>query len=94
MARCRCAGSCSCTVTGGPGITVSGSGNPGDPYVISGGDTDASDFQLRAEKGVTNGYAGLDAAAKVPFSQTHITVAPESSPPVSPAVGDVWIVTP
>lgn len=36
MARCGCASStCACLIEGGPGIEVSGNGNPGSPIVIS-----------------------------------------------------------
>jgi len=52
---------------------------------------DTATIQARSEKGAANGYAGLDAAAKVPFAQTHITVS--NTAPTSPAVGDVWIDT-
>jgi hypothetical protein len=35
MARCSCAGaSCSCTMQAGPGLTVLGTGNTADPYVL------------------------------------------------------------
>lgn len=37
MARCRCAeeSACTCVITPGPGITVSGSGAPSSPWIIS-----------------------------------------------------------
>jgi hypothetical protein len=36
VARCSCTGSqCNCLIVAGPGIRVTGSGHPADPYVIS-----------------------------------------------------------
>lgn len=36
MARCGCAGGeCACSVTGGEGVTVTGSGSIGDPFVVN-----------------------------------------------------------
>jgi hypothetical protein len=35
MARCGCTSTCGCLVQGGTGITVSGTGNPGSPYVVN-----------------------------------------------------------
>ena len=66
----------------------------GGAGIVVGLDTvsvDSSTVQMRSEKAAANGYAGLDAAAKVPFAQTHITVA--SSAPSSPATNDIWIDT-
>lgn len=34
-ARCGCSSACSCAVTGGEGVTVTGNGSPGSEYVIS-----------------------------------------------------------
>lgn len=38
MARCGCASGCACSVVQGPGVTVTGTGSPANPYVISAGD--------------------------------------------------------
>ena len=47
MARCQCAGTqCSCFITGGDGIEVTGSGGKGDGYVISSTTGDLSDSLL------------------------------------------------
>src|SRR4051794_15515180 len=36
MARCGCASNvCTCTITGGAGVQVSGTGTPTDPYVLA-----------------------------------------------------------
>lgn len=35
MARCGCTSTCGCLVQGGTGITVTGTGNPGSPYVVN-----------------------------------------------------------
>lgn len=53
---------------------------------------DGSLYQLRSEEGQSGGYAGLDSAGKVPFSQTHVTVS--ATAPTAPAVDDVWIQKP
>jgi len=36
MARCGCSDACTCSVTGTGGITVTGDGSTGNPYVIDG----------------------------------------------------------
>lgn len=35
MARCGCSSQCSCSVVGSNGVTVTGTGAPGNPYVVS-----------------------------------------------------------
>lgn len=34
MARCGCSSECSCTIIAGDGVTVTGTGVPGDPYIV------------------------------------------------------------
>lgn len=46
MARCGCASSCSCSVVAGSGVTVTGDGSIGDPFVVSSGDVSCA--QIRA----------------------------------------------
>lgn len=36
MPPCRCSDICDCVVVGEGGVSVTGSGRPGDPYVVSG----------------------------------------------------------
>lgn len=62
MARCGCAsGTCSCLVTAGDGVTVSGVGSQSNPYVITGpffqaGNTATADVVLTGDGSPANPY--------------------------------------
>lgn len=82
MARCGCSGgTCSCVVTGSGGITVTGSGTPSNPFVVSGGgvltvaDTSTVDLTLSGAGSPGSPYL-LTATALVSLDElTDVDVA-------------------
>ena len=82
MARCGCAATdaCNCAVSAGSGVTVSGSGTPGNPYVVSVDTIDCDQVRpcISAGQGASyNPVSGIVAARLSPGVGNQIEFAPD-----------------
>jgi hypothetical protein len=84
----------------GTGVTIAADGT----LTATVNSTTLASYQLKAEKGVNNGYASLDASGKLPSSQLPLSAleykgtwnAATNTPPLAAGVGtqgDMWRVT-
>lgn len=82
MARCGCAATdaCNCAVSAGSGVTVSGSGTPGNPYVVAVDTIDCDQVRpcISAGQGASyNQVSGIVAARLSPVAGNQIEFAPD-----------------
>lgn len=78
---CNCGGVCACVLSGANGLTVTGSGNAGDPYVITPPSETAftaanTDGGLFIAPGGTNGHAPVINLRIDPTGTAPVSVSP------------------
>lgn len=106
MPRCGCAGStCSCLITAGPGVQITGSGQASNPYVITASaasiagtltvqDTDSVDLSLAGEGTIAEPYV-LTADVELALDDlTDVTAAAPTTGYVLAFDGTSWVPVP